>query len=128
MDYSLKPGNIFAMSKSDFLSMKRRHFLSMMAGCGALALAPATLFGAEHRPGRIKQAVCLGVFSGMKLDLESQCREASKLGAWGVDLVGPSAFPTLKKYGLIPTMVPGGSGIQKGINDKNNHADIDHRL
>jgi hydroxypyruvate isomerase len=34
----------------------------------------------------------------------------------------------LKKYDLIPTMVPGGSGIKDGINNKNNHAEIDRRM
>jgi hydroxypyruvate isomerase len=108
--------------------MKRRHFISVLAGCGALAMSPSALSGAERREGRLKQAVCPGVFSGLKWDLEIQCREAAKLGACGIDLVGPSAFPVLKKYGLVPTMVPGGSGIKQGINDKNNHAEIDRKM
>ena len=56
------------------------------------------------------------------------CREAARLGLWGIDLVGPDTFPTLKKYGLVPTMVPGGSGIKSGINDPKNHADIEPKL
>ena len=32
--------------------------------------------------------------------------------------MGPDSFATLKQHGLIPTMVPGGGGIKKGINDK----------
>jgi hydroxypyruvate isomerase len=56
------------------------------------------------------------------------CREAARLGAVGIDLVGPADFPTLKKHGLVPTMVPGGSGIKAGINDKKNHAEIDRKL
>ena len=116
------------MSKSNISTMKRRHFISVLAGAGALAMSSPILFGAEPRKGRLKQAICLGVFSGLKLDLEAQCREAAKLGAYGIDLVGPSAFPVLKKYGLVPTMVPGGSGIKQGINDKNNHAEIDRKM
>ena len=83
---------------------------------------------AEPRKGRLKQALCPGVFNGTKLDFEGKCREAARLGAYGIDLVGPDSFPTLKKYGLIPTMVPGGSGIKDGINDKKNHAEIDRRM
>jgi hydroxypyruvate isomerase len=56
------------------------------------------------------------------------CREAARLGVVGMDLVGPNAFATLKKHGLVPTMVPGGSGIKKGINDKNNHAEIEPKM
>jgi hydroxypyruvate isomerase len=107
----------------------RRHFLASAAGLGALALAPGwNTPGAEPRPGRLKQGVCLGVFGKMPLDLDGKCREAARLGALGVDLVGPDAFPVLKKHGLVPTMIPGGSDIKKGINDKNNHAEIDKRM
>src|SRR5215471_9916061 len=83
---------------------------------------------AEPRKGRLKQAVCPGVFGKANLDFEGKCREAARLGLYGIDLVGPDTFPMLKKYGLIPTMVPGGSGIQSGINDKKNHAEIDRRM
>ena len=83
---------------------------------------------AEPRKGRIKQGVCLGVFKGAKLDLEGQCREAARLGALGIDLVGPETFPLLKKYALIPTMVGGGCTIKEGINDKKNHSTIDGKM
>lgn len=100
-----------------------------MAGLSAFAIVGVpTPAPAEPRKGRLRQAVCGGVFSGLKLDMEGMCREAARVGAVGIDLVGPSAFPTLKKYGLIPTMVPGGSGIKKGINDKANHAEIEPKM
>ncbi len=116
------------MNNTKYFPMKRRGFLTTLAGLGALTVAPTLSSGAERRKGRIKQAVCGGVFSGLKLDLEGMCREAAKLGLYGIDLVGPSAFPMLKKYDLIPTMVSGGSGIKQGINDKKNHADIDRKM
>ncbi len=83
---------------------------------------------ATPRQGRLKQAVCRGVFNGAKLDFEGMCREAARLGAVGIDLVGPEAFPMLKKYGLVPTMVSGGSGIKAGINDPKYHAEIDAKM
>jgi hydroxypyruvate isomerase len=85
---------------------------------------------AAARKGRLKQAVCRGVFNakGVKMDMESMCREAARLGALGFDLVGPSEFPVLQKHGLVPTMVSGGSSIKNGINDKKNHAEIDRRM
>ena len=111
-------------------ALPRRHFLASLGTITAAsflgAAAPSAL--AEPRKGRIKQSLCRGVFSGLKLDFEGQCREAARLGAVGIDLVGPSDFPMLKKYGLLPTMVPGGSGIKTGINDKKNHADIDAKM
>lgn len=111
-------------------SLRRRDFLKIAAGVSGAAICGlnASVALAEPRKGRLKQAVCGGVFSGLKLDLEGMCREAAKLGAFGIDLVGPNAFPMLKKYGLVPTMIPGGSGIKKGINDKQNHAAIEPKL
>ena len=54
----------------------------------------------EPRKGRIKQCVCLGVFRGSNLDLDGMCREAARLGAYGIDLVGPNDFAKLKEHGL----------------------------
>ena len=42
------------------------------------------------------------------------------MGIKGVDLVGPNDFLTLKKYGLLATMINSGS-IPKGFNRKENH-------
>jgi len=116
------------MNESKHFSLRRRQFLTALTGLGALAITPTCIQGAEPRKGRLKQAVCQGVFGGLKLDLDARCTELVRLGLHGIDLVGPDSFPTLKKHGLIPTMVPGGGGIKQGINDKNNHADIDRKM
>lgn len=109
-------------------SMRRRQFLGTLAGVGVMSAVPASVRSAGHRPGRLRQAVCTGVFRGADLDFDGMCREAARLGAYGIDLVGPEAFAALKKHGLLPTMVGGGGSIKKGINDKANHAGIDQRM
>jgi hydroxypyruvate isomerase len=117
-------------------SVSRRHFLTAVGTAGAASLlsslAPARAATAgetfSKRPGRLKQGVCRGVFRGVKLDNDQMCREAAKVGAWGIDLVGPEFFPALQKYGLIPTMLPGGSGIKAGINDPQHHATIEPKM
>jgi hydroxypyruvate isomerase len=108
----------------------RRHFLSLLGGATAFSVlgGAVSIARAEARKGRLKQAVCRGVFKGSQLDLDGQCREAARLGAHGLDLVEPEDFPTLKKHGLIPTMVRGGSGIKEGINDRKNHATIEPKM
>ncbi|MEK7676792.1 MAG: TIM barrel protein [Verrucomicrobiota bacterium] len=116
------------MTKSNVASIPRRHFLSALACVGAVAVAPSLTHAAPARKGRLKQGICRGVFKGVKLDLDGMCQEAARLGAVGIDLVGPDSFATLKQHGLIPTMVPGGGGIKKGINDKKNHAEIDPKM
>ncbi len=110
--------------------MHRRSFLAAFGGAAAFSVLAGTgLSGrAEPRKGRIKQCVCQGVFRNAGLDFEGMCREAARLGAYGIDLVGPKDFPVLKKHGLIPSMVPGGSSIKSGINDKQNHAETDRKM
>ncbi len=110
--------------------LHRRHFLRLLGSTTVFSILGVTGLTtcAEPRKGRLKQAVCRGVFRGAKLDLEGECREAARLGVHGIDLVGPDAFPILQKHALIPTMVPGGSGIKAGINDKKNHSAIDLKM
>jgi hydroxypyruvate isomerase len=80
------------------------------------AKGDAVLPGA--RQGRIRQGVTRGVF-GNGMDFEEMCRQASRLGIKGFDLIGPADWPVLKKYGLTPSMyqlsapgsgAPGASG------------------
>ena len=98
----------------------------------AAAAAAAPLFSAQtstpqRRPGKLKQAVCPGVF-GRQMPMEERCRHAARLGLYGIDLVGPKDWPTLQKYGLLPTMSPGGSSIRDGINKVENHDAIEKRM
>jgi hydroxypyruvate isomerase len=102
--------------------LNRRIFLASGAGLAGLAAqetAPA------ERKGRLKQCVTGGVF-GRGRTLEDNARDAARLGAKGFDLIGPKDWPTLKKYGLIPTMVPGfGGTIPDALNRKENHDRIE---
>jgi hydroxypyruvate isomerase len=101
--------------------MKRRDFFTQIAGGLALSslVSPA---GAQtvQRKGRLKQGIASGCF-GRDYPFDDLCREAARLGAQGIDLVGPDSFPILKKYGLIPTMLPSASGIRDGIIHKELH-------
>jgi hydroxypyruvate isomerase len=113
--------------------MRRREFLgamtaSMIAGAttGSAQSASATQSAAASpvRKGRIKQGVTRGVFA-RGTSLEDCCRDAARLGIKGFDLIGPndpSNWPTLKKYGLVPSMYPGPGGtIAVALNRKENH-------
>jgi hydroxypyruvate isomerase len=106
--------------------MTRRSFLPAMVAGGSTALAQSG--SPTPRKGVLKQCVTRGVF-GRGMSLDDMCREAANLGFAGFDLIGPSDWPTLKKYGLIPTMVPGGGGtIPDGLNRKENHAAIEKSM
>ncbi len=109
----------------------RRDFLATAGlGLATLTIGLPEFCRAQEKPstGKLKQAVCRGVFNGSKLDMEGMCKEAARLGLHGFDLVGPESFATLKKHGLAPTMLPGGSGIKNGINDKAFHAEIEPKM
>ena len=98
--------------------MTRRSFLPAAGACALAASGLAT--AAPARKGRLKQSVTRGVF-GRGKSLDQMCKEAADLGIKGFDLIGPNDWPTLQKYGLLPTMVPGGTSIPIGINRVENH-------
>jgi hydroxypyruvate isomerase len=96
-----------------------------LAASAALAQTSAPI----QRKGRIKQGVTRGVF-GREMSLEDSCRAAARLGIKGFDLIGPSDWPILKKYGLVPSMYPPGPGgsIPSALNRKENHERIEKTM
>src|SRR6478609_1478280 len=97
--------------------MRRREFLGALSV--PLLVGGAVVTGQQTQPtaapppppklkGRFKQGVTRGVF-GRGATLEDSCREAARLGIKGFDLIGPADWPTLKKYGLVPSMYPSGA-------------------
>ena len=103
--------------------MTRRQLLSSSLATAAFAQAPQSF--QRPRKGKLKQAVTGGVF-GRGTPFETQCWEARRIGFQGFDLHGPEDFEMLKKYGLVPSMVPGGGGnIPVALNRKENHDRIE---
>src|SRR5437867_3419546 len=82
-----------------------------------------------HKKGEFKQGVTRGVFRGIT-SLDEMCRQAAELGIKGFDLIGPADWPTLKKYGLVPSMYPLGPGgtIADALNRQDNHARLEASL
>lgn len=105
--------------------MRRRDFFPALAASAAVAQTSAP----AGQKGRLKQCVTRGVF-GRGMSLEETCREAARLGCVGYDLIGPADWPTLKKYGLIPTMYPAGAGgtIPDALNRQENHAALEKSM
>jgi hydroxypyruvate isomerase len=104
--------------------MRRRDFLPVLVAPVVLAQAPTSV----PRRGRLKQGVTRGVFA-REMSLEDCCREAARLGVQGFDLIGPADWPTLKKYGLMPSMYQGPGGtIPDALNRKENHERIEKSL
>lgn len=75
--------------------------------------------------GRIKQSVsrwCYGKWS-----LDELCQVSQKLGIKAIDLLGPKDFETVKKYGLVASMVSSHS-LKNGLADKKYHAECIAKL
>jgi hydroxypyruvate isomerase len=107
--------------------MRRRDFLPTLAV--PVALAQSRPSASLARKGRLKQGVTRGVFA-RDMSLEDCCRQAVRLGVQGFDLIGPADWPTLKRYGLTPSMYPPGPGgsIPDGLNRRENHDRIEKSL
>jgi hydroxypyruvate isomerase len=82
--------------------MNRRVFLTASAAGGVAAAQTTT--GVRHK-GRLKQSA-MPVNFRADTPFEEMCRVASRLGCEGMDLIPPRDWPTLKKYGLVPTLCP----------------------
>ena len=117
--------------------MRRREFLiSAGTATAALALPINAVLQAQAptpvaRKGRLKQGVTKGVFA-QGMSIEDCCREAARLGIKGFDLRGPADWPTLKKYGLVPSMYqpagPDAASIMNALNRKENHEKMDRSI
>ena len=68
--------------------------------------------------GRINQSVSQWCFG--KWSLDELCQVSKKLGLKAIDLLGPKDFATVKKYGLVVSMVNSHS-LTDGLADKKFH-------
>jgi hydroxypyruvate isomerase len=73
------------------------------------------------KSGRINQSVSRWCYG--RIPLDEFCVAVKKMGMTAIDLIGPDDFPTLKKHGLICSMVQTISSLTKGINRVENHAE-----
>jgi len=87
------------------------------ASAKSLALAPADVKRVVKN-GRINQSVSKWCYG--KLSLDELCIASKKMGLKAIDLLGPDAFPTLKKHGLACSMI-GTHGLSKGLNRIEQH-------
>jgi hydroxypyruvate isomerase len=103
--------------------MTRRTALSLTAGLAAASLARTT---PAPSAGRLKQSVCRWCYS--KISLDDLCRQGAEMGLTGIDLVEPDEWPTVRKYGLTPTVTQGKSTIPDGWNRKESHDRLEKEL
>ncbi len=77
----------------------------------------------EPLRANINQSVCRWCFD--ELSIEELCKLAMEIGLVGIDLLGPSDWTVLKKYGLQSTMCNGAEiSLEKGWNNKVYHSEL----
>ncbi len=79
--------------------MRRRAFIQTVT---AGALAGHLTTARPERKGRLKQAVCRGVFRGAGLDFEGMCREAARRGVIEGGEWPPTGFYASGHLTLVP--------------------------
>jgi hydroxypyruvate isomerase len=92
---------------------------------GGLALAAASRSSAAGA-GRLKQSAARWCYN--RIPLEDLCRQAAEIGLSGLDLVEPDDWPTIRKYGLVPTVTQGKSRIPDGWNRVESHERLETEI
>ncbi|HUB32857.1 MAG TPA: TIM barrel protein [Bryobacteraceae bacterium] len=104
--------------------MTRRTALHVGAG---IAMAASQAGAAEPGPaGRLHQSVARWCFNKMSLD--DLCRQAAEMGITGIDLVDAPDWPTVRRYGLTPTVTQGKGRIPDGWNRTESHERLEADL
>jgi hydroxypyruvate isomerase len=83
--------------------MRRREFLASVPAVALLPLAGATAAQRPPQTGRLKQALFRSAFDPTA-PFEDVCRTAADLGVHGFDAIESKDWPTLKRFGLKPTL------------------------
>ena len=113
-------------------TFSRRRLLRIAAQTGLAGAAAASLgscASTEKRArkvatkGRINHSIAQWCFAE-HWNMDQLCQVANQLGCKSIELVGPSAFPTLKKHGLVCALAPNGTPdppFVKGFNNPEYH-------
>lgn len=111
--------------------MSRRSALRTVAGTAAVAVAsqlPSKLVAQSASTaglrGRINHSACKWCYSGISLD--DLCQAGKEMGLVAIDLLNPNEFETVKKHGLVCSMVSsptvdGIGGIPRAFNRVEHH-------
>lgn len=118
------------MLESEMIS--RRALLTGLSSAALLAVMPSSLARslAQSAPtklkGRLKQSVARWCYRD--IPIEQLAKAAADIGLKGIDLIEPADWPTVKKYGLVPTMTTGAGTIADACNRKELHDKLEKQF
>ncbi|MDT0644343.1 TIM barrel protein [Zunongwangia sp. F363] len=107
---------------------RRQAIKNLALGSGALSLGGLTFASAqdaesenlEKLKGNVKHSACRWCYND--IPLEAFAQESAELGLKGIDLLRPSEWDTVEKYGLECSMATDDfANIEHGFNDPKNH-------
>ena len=110
------------------MKTNRRTAMKQLAGSAALLSVPSSITHAMNSQtptplkGNINHSVCKWCYNDIPLD--DFCKQAKEMGLSSVELLGPDAWPTLKKHGLTCALASyweDGFGIEKCWNRTKHH-------
>lgn len=115
------------------MKLSRRSALGKIAGASAAAVTAASLprhLAANEAStpmklkGRVNHSVCKWCYGGISLD--DLCKAGKEMGLVAIDLLNPNEFTTVKKHGLVCSMVSNPSvdglgGIERAFNRIEHH-------
>lgn len=115
------------------MKLSRRSALGKIAGASAVAVTAASLprhLAANEAStpmklkGRVNHSVCKWCYGGISLD--DLCKAGKEMGLVAIDLLNPNEFATVKKHGLVCSMVSNPSvdglgGIERAFNRIEHH-------
>lgn len=113
--------------------LSRRSALQTITGGAAVVAAASSLShrlsaaeaaGGAKLKGRINHSVCKWCYGGISLD--DLCKAGKEMGLVAIDLLNPNEFATVKKHGLVCSMVSNPSvdglgGIERAFNRVEHH-------
>ena len=111
--------------------MSRRSAIRKIAGSAAVVATAKLLPSARAEDaapaklkGRINHSACRWCYG--KVSVDDLCKAGKEMGLVGIDLINPEDFPTVKKHGLVCSMVfnpviDGLGGIGKAWNRVEHH-------
>ncbi len=112
--------------------MNRRSSLKNIAAGAAMTILPwkasSSMLNSDismnaQVTGKIHNSACRWCYNDIPLDV--LCTEGKKFGLESIDLIGPSDWPVVKKYGLTCAM---GNGAELGITKGWNHTEYHDQL
>jgi len=103
---------------------------ALKLGAGTMAGAGLTSVVSADEPvktkGRIKQSICRWCYNS--IPLEKLAEAAKPMGYQSIELISPDEYKVVKKFGLTCAVMRCASGINKGLNRKENHDKIVREL